>query len=100
MIARGWLDSGTHQVDAVSGIITRGDQGDRFTTVRGQPPYVRCRTRQEKSLSLVDAVRQVPDAAMYTVIQTTAFAGAGAARPTASTRRPILPTSSPRVASD
>ena len=132
--------------------------------VRGQPPDVRCRTRQEKSRPLVDALREVLDAslrrlpsrsdmaraiaygtkrwpalsrflgdgrleidnniaeralrgvavgrrnwlfagsraggeraaAVYTVIQTPAFAGAGSARPTASTRRPISPTSSPK----
>lgn len=32
--------------------------------VRGQPPDVRCRTRQEKSRPLVDALREVLDAAL------------------------------------
>jgi transposase len=132
--------------------------------VRGQPPDVRCRSRQEKSRPLVDALREVLNAALrrlspgsdmakaiaygtkrwpalsrfledgrleidnniaerplrgvavgrrnwlfagsraggeraaaiYTVIQTPAFAGAGSARRTASTRRPISPTLSPK----
>ncbi|MDQ1157371.1 hypothetical protein QE385_001698 [Sphingomonas sp. SORGH_AS 950] len=132
--------------------------------VRGQPPDIRCCVRQERSKPLVEALREVLDAALrhlsprsdmakaiaygtkrwqalsrflgegrleidnniaeralrgvaigrrnwlfagsragreraaaiYTVIQTPAFAGAGSARRTASTRRPISLTLSPR----